>query len=853
MPAAILRSLVALTLVATLPAEVCNLRLVTDASPDYNDLSGLIHSVTSKWEAPQDKCWAMFYWNHIARRQTHPMYLHGTALTDPIRQFNDYGYTMCSTITGINQSLWEAMGLKHKYYDVSLHTVGEVEYDGRYHMYDNAFSAMYTMCDGTTIAGVEDLGKDGQCAASGGKSEPSHIVKYHCLNATSPNGFLEGCDSNRGLAEDRHFLPKYLKYRDYYYDWDNGHRYILNLKQGEVYTRSYRKLGDAAKFFVPNEGKDPDSKSPRYRIRGNGLWRFTPALTPDGFLAVAHSSTNISVIAPAGLQPTAAATPAEAIFKVQSANVTTGQTITASFRRASAEDQATIAVSTDNGLHWIEVWRADVAATGELATSVELVEQVNGAYDTLIKVTLLAKATPSDVALASLEIETTTMLNSKTQPKLSLGKNTVYLGAGEQTESIVFWPELMNDGYKRHIAEEKNVASAADPKGYLGVMYPTVKGEDAWVVYRLDAPNDITRVTYGGRFYNRAPKAHIDLSYSLDGGTTWTPSWSLTDTKSPWDKIHYESVEIPKGNRSVWLKYLMTGNPSPSGCSIYAVRMEADYVPPDPAFKPIEVTFTWAELQKDRSQVRRSHTQLVDTLPATYVIDVGGVDHPIVESLAMNLAGSRAEDVTYGYSDGVDVGGEKFVPVWATYGKNLAIGKPYTVSEPSETKWKGGDPDGKKLTDGIVGPPYAGGTSYASGALYGKTIEPLITVDLGAPTACASFGLNIHGYPSQDALKGQVTDRIEVYTSDDGKEFTPRGLLQTDIFWKDLPVNYMWPDDETMTCPTCRLVPPAPVTTRFVRFKLHPQRMMCCTEIEVLDAIMREPFDLRIALPNELP
>jgi len=61
--------------------------------------------------------------NHIARRQTAPIILHGMALTDPIRQFNDYGYTMCSTISGINCSIWDAMGLKAKYWDISNHTV----------------------------------------------------------------------------------------------------------------------------------------------------------------------------------------------------------------------------------------------------------------------------------------------------------------------------------------------------------------------------------------------------------------------------------------------------------------------------------------------------------------------------------------------------------------------------------------------------------------------------------------------------------------------------------------------------------------------------------------------------------
>src|SRR5262245_30308068 len=84
------------------PAVLCNLKIVTDASPDYSDLPSLIQSTTSNWITPKEKCWALFYWNHKARRQTTPMQLHGLEVTDPIRQFNDYGYTMCSTISGIN-------------------------------------------------------------------------------------------------------------------------------------------------------------------------------------------------------------------------------------------------------------------------------------------------------------------------------------------------------------------------------------------------------------------------------------------------------------------------------------------------------------------------------------------------------------------------------------------------------------------------------------------------------------------------------------------------------------------------------------------------------------------------------
>ena len=230
-------------------AEVCNLKVVTDASPDYADLPSMVHSMTSKWKTPEEKCWAVFYWNHIGRRQTSPIELHGMALTDPVRQFNDYGYTMCSTISGINQGIWEAMGLKHRYWDISNHTVPEVFYNGGWHMYDNSMSAIYTLCDGKTLAGVEDIGKEGACAASGRKKEAGHVAKFHCLTATSPLGFLSGADCARSLDEEyRCFNPNGLKLRTYFHDWDWGHRYILNLKEGENYTRYYRSLGDGAGF-----------------------------------------------------------------------------------------------------------------------------------------------------------------------------------------------------------------------------------------------------------------------------------------------------------------------------------------------------------------------------------------------------------------------------------------------------------------------------------------------------------------------------------------------------------------------------------------------------------------------------
>ncbi len=113
-----------------------------------------------------------------------------------------------------------------------------------------------------------------------------------------------------------------------------------------------------------------------------------------------------------------------------------------------------------------------------------------------------------------------------------------------------------------------------------------------------------------------------------------------------------------------------------------------------------------------------------------------------------------------------------------TYGRNLAQGKPYTVTVPSTTQWGAGDPDGRRLTDGIGGPPYPGGR---------------------APGFAA---------------------------------------------------NHFWPDDETLCVHLFELILPKPVEARYVRFAITPARTVTVSEVDVLEFICYEPFDLRLAMPD---
>jgi hypothetical protein len=54
-----------------------------------------------------------------------------------------------------------------------------------------------------------------------------------------------------------------------------------------------------------------------------------------------------------------------------------------------------------------------------------------------------------------------------------------------------------------------------------------------------------------------------------------------------------------------------------------------------------------------------------------------------------------------------------------------------------------------------------------------------------------------------------------------------------------------------MCGPTYRIIPDKPVKARYVQYVITPKRNIDVTELEVLDSIKYEPFDLKIALPDE--
>jgi hypothetical protein len=130
--------------------------------------------------------------------------------------------------------------------------------------------------------------------------------------------------------------------------------------------------------------------------------------------------------------------------------------------------------------------------------------------------------------------------------------------------------------------------------------------------------------------------------------------------------------------------------------------------------------------------------------------------------------------------------------------------------------------------------------------------KPEINVDMGAAQTIGAFRIHLTaGWPWSDALRWEVKDEVEVLTSENGTDFTSRGSFDFRVRERDVPINHMLADAKETQGWNFDLILDKPVKAQHVRFKLTPKRMVVVTEVQALDFIKYEPWDLKIALPDE--
>ena len=158
---------------------------------------------------------------------------------------------------------------------VGLHTVPEVQYDGRYHMYDNSLSAIYTLCDGKTIAGV--------LAAHGVKASFFFTGDFYRNHAFAL--------LIRRLRADGHYLGAHSDKHLLYASWEKrdstlvGERMFRNdLRNNYTAMAPFGITRHDAPFFLPAFEWYNDSISAWTRREGLTLVNFTPGTSSNADL-----------------------------------------------------------------------------------------------------------------------------------------------------------------------------------------------------------------------------------------------------------------------------------------------------------------------------------------------------------------------------------------------------------------------------------------------------------------------------------------------------------------------------------------------------------------------------------------
>jgi hypothetical protein len=232
-------------------AGVYNLHLVTDNVPDYTDLPSLVESATGNWQTPQDKCLAIWRWDRRARHQMSCATEVARYILDPILHFNSYGAMNCGIISLLNIACWRQLGYQARYIQLGDHTVSEVSWDNgkTWHLFDSSMS-IYCFNHEGQVASCDEIKEAHACELSGGKSEPGHYYLYHyapaCGTHPGPSGWR--CAADQPVAFHRTLEAGASSYTDGF-DVDRycqcaryGHRYVLNLRPYESYTRYWTPL-----------------------------------------------------------------------------------------------------------------------------------------------------------------------------------------------------------------------------------------------------------------------------------------------------------------------------------------------------------------------------------------------------------------------------------------------------------------------------------------------------------------------------------------------------------------------------------------------------------------------------------
>ena len=626
----------------------------------------------------------------------------------------------------------------------------------------------------------------------------------HPFDLGYPSGYRKGADNpvpfSRTLRNGADSYISGFTVQEDFTHIRSGWRNRLHLHPGHTYTRFWEALGSGQEYArLTTKGNDPNDSYYPANIRSNGHWEITPDFSAADVRGGWHQLSGLVHVNQDGgagptLRPAPGANLADAIVKIDAANVLTSARVYLSGQRGSG-DQVTLEFSRDAGCNWTQVaapGAGSFAAWHDLPASL-----VGGAFEVLVRVRLVPDATRQDCGIDEIRIGATTQLNLKTLPRLQRGANRVRFAAGPPQETLTLQPTL-------HSGAEYNWTVSADShtgltsmtayQGYSSaITVPTLADVPGTVTWRIDAPSDLLGATFGGSFLTRYSGSgdQVRLRYSWDGQDFTTAAVFDAGTAPTWNDVLYANPDqVPPGATSIWLQYDVHSSVSASSTStgIQDALLQVHHAAHDPVFAPVEVTWSWVE-HRTGGDVSRQHTRLVTTFDETWDLNVGGYRDPTMQWVRVKLADPGTSE---GYHDGIDVGPAAdydIVKISADWIDDVAFGGPYTVSRPASSS--NPDTDGLELTDGVVIPPTDYQTSsYVQGqAAHWEGDAPLtVTVDLASEQTVHALRVTTHQPNAQFGHAGTIA----AFGLDDGGASTNLGVIQHDDIWSPSGDHLDW-------------------------------------------------------------
>jgi hypothetical protein len=594
----------------------------------FQTIDDCVKRATAGKTTPQEKAIALYLWMlthqyHLASPQE--WCVPGIApnstsdnqemiVYDAERARFSYAYGLCGTVHAWNEPYWRALGMNARRRSFPGHTNSEIEYSGSWHTFDTDMAGLVFRKDGV-VAGYEDIIKDISCL----DVDKSPLPRYPFAWPSDFNGMKDGW---KQVAKGGNWYKLY----NAGYAAQPG---IVQLRAGEAFTRYFdrdhfggpekrrfwhrQKGGPFRDWTFVNTGST-DHTGAKANARGNasycnGEFVYRPNLSAPSYQeGVAEQSANVASAAASPRLRSKDSGAASVTFQhfspyviagcpADGANPMSGPATAGLVVSGETVGPVTLEVSPDRG----QTWKALGEVTGRFEK--DLTDTVKGYYGWYVRL-----GWKGDSGIDALTFTTVTQVAQTIYPRLKPGgSDVVYRAASRGVE-----PVLPNFAASEEVVgrfEEKSLRSAnvsyaaRGPKSRFA--YPVKGNKPGSVVFRVEAPRELQRVTAAARFSVRVPPPegcdyHLDIS--TDNGKTWKPMGKAdlpkdNEFSSGW---MYGAADVSAAKtRSA----LVRATVYQGGYQVGLMTAEFYGIYQTPPPPPVKVTYAWKESGQVKTHV----------------------------------------------------------------------------------------------------------------------------------------------------------------------------------------------------------------------------------------------------------